>query len=1161
MINFLLGRQTDPLQDKMLTAAVKHYRQHPQKETFVIVPNHIKFTTEVRTMNYLAKRQGQKETAVKNLHVLSFSRLAWFFLKDAAQGLPTPLDDAASAMLLSRIIKENKDDLLLFKTVTINSGLVKQLYQTILQIHAGNLQLDDLAQADLKEETKKKIHDLRIIYGAFMDAIAGRFSTKNEIQLQLNKLLAKKQDLQKASFFFSDFSHFTLQEQLTIKILMRKAENVTLAFKTKDGALHLKAAAGDYDYVVQTTIGRLLKYAKQQQLAYQIKSYPIAPQSSSASVLNAVWTHTLPAGTASLNNVQLVKADSRYAEAYFVVRTIYQQVALAHYRYRDFLVLAPDLHEYETYLLPIMRQNGVPYFNDLQQEMKYHPLVVLIENLANLLQRPLQTRSLLTILKTKLLVPDWYQDMAAYNRDVDELENFVLAHGINHQLWRRHFTDYLNAQIIHLDKLPEEVARIDKLRAFLVSRISKLLQALTKEKDAKKAVTLFFNFLTENGVAKRLDAWRQQASKAGDLQLAEQPEQLWSLLLQLLQDYLLLKPASFTAEDFFTMLLSAFKEATFSQIPSTLDAVNLSEIGMVQKPGYQQVFIIGATSTSLPRIEKTPAFLSSENLADLQANFSSNAYLEDQQQLNNLDQNYQFGLALSLARDRVYISYPVLNAANEQLRPSLFYERLRQAGATEMSQHDLPEKLNELLSFLTNARSSLGYLNYLAQTNPSQEINRLLTLSKQYAPDKLAQITKARHFDNQPEDIGPKLAQALYGPDLNSSVSQLETFYQNAYEYFLIYGLQLKKRMTNDFDVIQAGNYFHETFDRLVKELTARHLNLADIDRQQLHSLLSQARQNMQQEGRYQQLMNQPFNQYLFHCLDQTTETVANNWRQNLQETPLRAKYSELSFGAGNPVHGLNLAVPALAGNHHVRLRGKMDRVDLAAWPQANQVLAQVIDYKSSAKKFDLSLFYNGISLQMISYLDVLQKNKAFFAGQKPLALLGAFYQTITRQLNRLNSKQMIASDLRVKKDELDSQGRLMYRGIIASAPARLQAAEPSLKTAGQGSTLYVGLKSKKKGGFSWPRNSSFSDQELNLLLRYDEYLLKQAGQSILGGQLKLNPYRSGKGISALTYSDFRDIFFFDAMLAQNRYHEIKHMDKKELLSAIKKVLSRKEGQ
>lgn len=1160
MIKILTGRQTDPLQEKILEEAVRNYQQHPEHKTFIIVPNHIKFTTEVRAINKLAISKNQSETAVKNLHVLSFSRLAWFFLKDAEQGLPTQLDDAASAMLLTHIVEQEKDKLTIFENS--NTGLINQLYSTILQIYDGNVNLEDIDEDSLDQETKSKVHDLRIIYDAFIKEIAGKFSTKNEVQVQLNEILAKNKNLGNTSFYFCDFSHFSLQETLTIKLLMRKAKNVVLAFKTRLGDINPQAEEGDYDYVIQQTISRFTSFLQERKMEYTVNSFPLSPKPTKREILNSLWTEAI-SKTDDLNQVQLVKADSRYAEAYFVARTIYQQVALSNYRYHDFLILAPDLKEYETYLTPILRQNKIPFFNDLQQEMKYHPLVVLIENLFNLHDlkgNPFTTSSMLAILKTHLLIPSWYKEEAEYIHDVDELENFVLAHGINHGLWRKKFSDFVNAEVIRLDKMDEEVAKIDRLRGYLVDKVTNLFEKLAQEKDSQKALTIFFDFLTENGIAARLEKWRDEANDAGDLQQAQQPEQLWDLLIQLLSDYLMINPEEFNMDEFFNMLINAFKEANFSQIPSTLDAVNLSEIGMVQTSGYKQVFIIGATSGNLPAIQKMPGFLTTENLAQLQDSFSSDSYLEDNQQLNNLDQNYQFGLSLALAQDRVYVSYPVLNASNETLNSSIYYQRLSDYGAREFEQHDLPEKMQDLLSFITNADASLGYLAYMNSLAKSSAITKLLQLTQKVLPQKTDSVLDASQFDNQPEDIGEELATKLYGENLNSSVSQLETFYKNSYEYFLTYGLRLRRRFENEFDVIQAGNYFHETFDRLVKQLNKRHLDLADLNSTELESMLNSVREVMKDEGKYAQLMNDPFNQYLFKCLDHTTSKVAHNWRKSLTKTPLRAKYSELSFGVGERLKGLSFAVPDLSGNHHVDLRGKMDRVDLANFADKDQVLAQVIDYKSSAKKFDLGMFYNGIALQMVSYLDVLANNNRFFAGSDQLSLLGAFYQTVTRQLERLNSDKLIDSSMNLRQAATDSKPKLMYNGIISNDPDILTEAEPLLEgSTKQVSELYTGVKTKAKGGFSLPANRSFSEEEIELLLEYDEYLIKEASSQILSGKISLNPYKYGKSQNALTYSDFKDIFFFDAMLRQNQYHEISNMKKKDLLAKIKERLGRED--
>ena len=92
------------------------------------------------------------------------------------------------------------------------------------------------------------------------------------------------------------------------------------------------------------------------------------------------------------------------------------------------------------------------------------------------------------------------------------------------------------------------------------------------------------------------------------------------------------------------------------------------------------------------------------------------------------------------------------------------------------------------------------------------------------------------------------------------------------------------------------------------------------------------------------------------------------------------------------------------------------------------------------------------------------------------------------------------------------------------------------------------------------PRDRNFSDEEIQLLLKYDEYLIKLASKQILSGQVKLNPYRYDKSKNALTYSDYRDIFFFDVKMNQNQYHEINKISKKDFLTAIKDRLGEGEA-
>lgn len=1149
MITILTGRQTDPMQEKILEAAINSYKQHPERKTFIIIPNHIKFTTEVRAINKLANVNQQEEASTSNLQVLSFSRLAWYFLKDQEQGLQPVLDDAACSMIIAQILQEENDHLTLLKNNT-NTGVWKQIYQTILKIQNSNLPLADIASANLDPETAGKIHDLKIIYQDFMQKISGRFVTKDEIELQLNSALAEEKDLNKMDFFFCDFSHFSLQEILTIQLLFLHAHNVTLAFKTQNGSIQ-KKEKGDYDFVVQQTIAKLIKFLQTRNLSYQTRKIPLPQKMTAADKLNAQWSKlSFSHDDDAIRSVQLVAADSRYSEAYFAVRTIYQQVALKKYRYRDFLILAPNLHEYETYLLPILRQNNIPYFDDLQQEMKYHPLVILIENLAELINNPLNTSSILAIMKTQLLIPDFYRDVDSYRHDVDELENFVLAHGINHHLWKKECREFTQAQSIKLDQLAEEIGKIDKLRNFFVNKLSNLLAKLEQEKDPQRAVSIFFDFLVKMGVPQVLEQWRQKAIADNDLQKAQQPEQLWQLLLQLLQDYLLLVKNSFSPSDFFQMLVSAFQEATFSQIPASLDAVNLSETGMVQTDNYAQVFILGASSSALPQIKKEPSFLTPENISALSQFSTADSYLEDEQELNNLSQKYQFGNILALANERVYLSYPVLDAANERLTPSIYFNDLKAMGAPVFAQHDLPAKKSDILSFMTNAHASMSYLAYLQSSANSPESQELINLASEKEAKEKQDLQNALAFSADPVDIGPKLAQKLYGKQLETSVSQLETFYANSEEYFLTYGLKLHKRATNQLDLIQAGNYFHESLDHLLKAAQRQKINLSQLSGPELLKLLQKVQKQILLKDNYQQLRNDSFNQYLFSRLEKTTARLAQHWQSNMQKSKLEPIYSELAFGPGQDLSGLDFK---LDQDREVKLRGKIDRVDLLN--TETQVLGQVIDYKSSAKNFDLSMFFNGLNLQMLSYLDILAQHPEFFSKQADLKLVGGFYQTVTAKLNKLNAKSSISASLKVKGDQEDSLNRLEYTGLINNDPNILLAADPELNGPSENSTIYSGVRKRKNGNLTLPRNRNFSDKELQLLLAFDEYLIKKAAENILAGKINLNPYRLDSQKTALTYSDFKDIFFFDIKLGVNRYHNISNMTKAELMTKIKEIL------
>lgn len=1156
MINFLVGRQSANIQQEIINEMVEHYRANAHQMHFLIVPNHIKFGTEVAALKTLSARSNREEVSVKNFQVLSFSRLAWYFLKEAGQNILPGLTDAAAQMLIRQIMSEHQSELLLYDKVKLNQGTISQVYQSISELKTNNLTTPNLVAVvnDIKnQETSAKLHDLSLIMELFNQEIESKFSTKNDTLNLLNEVLATSDLLRDSQFYFSDFSSFSSQETTTVKILLQQAGNVSLGFKTQ--TCRIKESAPkmtDYDWNVQRVIHELMHFTRNKKLSYRIESAELTATSQSIKLLNKFWTgeqQHLDATERALvkQSLQLVKADSRYSEAYFVAHTIYQQVALNNARYADFLVLAPNLSSYETYLGPILEQLDIPYFNDLQKEMKYHPLVIMIEALADLNRHHLNTDSLISIFKTGLILPaNLDAEHALYL--TDQLENFVLKYGINHQRWHTDFKTLLDLKVAESESV-ELVKELNDFKNYVLRAVESLLECLSTTTDTREVLTEFYQFLDDNDVPKRLEEWRDQANAADNLQLAQQPEQVWQTLNQLLNDYLTINPVNFDRDSFFETLITGFSTATFAQIPSTLDAVTISEMGMAQTNEYQQCFIIGATSGDLPATKSTPKFLNSENITDLNRLLPDEKQITDSTVDNNCIQAYQFGQNLLLGRMRVYLSYPLINAENKALKPSMYFTKLMNAlGVTEANlyhQTDLPATTGgNIIGFLTKPLNSAGYLAYLLKHTSNNMAQSLLQVAQNsddaLVTGKINRLLMAQNFINRSVDLTTAEANALFGNKIYTSVSQLETYYENPYEYFLKYGLRLRERDENEFDQIQTGNYFHEIFDLLVKNLTANHLDLGAIKHTHLMQALQQITSRLKEEQQFKFFLAEPTNRYLASQLDQTATEVVNNWVAKLQRTPLRPAFSELTFGQGSHLKGLNYDFDG----HQIMLRGKIDRIDLAT--VNNTTYAQIVDYKSSTKEFDLNSFYNGLALQMVSYLKVLMQNKAYFTTGTSIIPVGAFYQTISRKPDKFGTKK-INPDFTLHDFEHDFILNSRLDGLILNDPGMLSIVEPDLN--GQ-STIYKSVQGTSKG-IKLPKNKNYTSEQLKLIFDYTDYLIKLAGRNILAGKFPIAPFKYG-ALTGMQYSNYKEIMMFDAMLQENQYKKIQKKDSSELFNQMK---------
>lgn len=114
-------------------------------QVFYIVPDHIKFDAELSMIKEVGILQVEAESkiAMTKLQVFSFTRLAWYLLKDKAIIARPGLSKVGLAMLVQKILVEHQEELLLFRAEAHHKGFVEQLVDLFQEFRQGAIEPED----------------------------------------------------------------------------------------------------------------------------------------------------------------------------------------------------------------------------------------------------------------------------------------------------------------------------------------------------------------------------------------------------------------------------------------------------------------------------------------------------------------------------------------------------------------------------------------------------------------------------------------------------------------------------------------------------------------------------------------------------------------------------------------------------------------------------------------------------------------------------------------------------------------------------------------------------------------------------------------------------------------------------------------------------------
>ncbi|MBO0589516.1 helicase-exonuclease AddAB subunit AddB [Sporosarcina sp. E16_8] len=1121
----------------------------------VIVPDQMSFSME----HSLSVNFGLK--GIIRAQVLTFKRLAWRVLQETGGITRKEIDGFGYRMLVRSVLEDNRDQFKLFRQAASKRGFTEQIgdllkefsrycldHQTMSNLH------DTLASKGAPRTLLDKAEDLSLLLTKIEEKL-GTTYVDSEGHLALLASQIHHSDLLKgADIYLDGFENFTSREYEIVTELMKHANRLTVVLPM-EGALTGFADHELFFNPVRTSL-KLRELARAESVEVE-EDIHLADspryQNEDLKHFEAEFDHYPAKQQPSGGNIVLVEAANRRAEIHSVARTI-RELMIAGKRYKDISILYRQPEKYDELIETIFPHYDIPVFISQKKPMLHHPLIEFSRSVLEAVTTGWSYETVFRAVKTDLFFP--HRETKLLWRDrADRLENYVLAHGIYGQRWfddsRWRVKKYRGLEMYTDIQTDEERAMERELlviRDEIRDPLADFEKQLKRSKTGRDVAEALFLFMENLHVYDKIIDLRAEEERAGRLLGATEHEQAWNGWINVLDQFVLMfGDKKMDAVEAARILDEGFDSLEFARIPPSLDQVTVSTVEVSSLMDIDAVFVIGVNDGVMPKRVDNEGLLSD---ADREWFSEIGFELAPTSKLKLMDETFMAYRAFTAPREKLYVSYPVADEEGKALIPSLYISRIAQmlpGTATKIAVTDpseLPLEANQF-DYISHPRSALPYVSMkLKEAELSGVFEREWRAVMAYYDEDpywssvISHIIRPMNEKNGTERLRPEITEGLYGESFVSSVSRIESYYSCPFQHYASFGLGLRERTEFTLEAPAIGDLFHAALKWVSDETMRLDKSWAELTREECWKLARAAVEDISPYFFNRILLST--NRYVYikrklmHIIQRTIFSLSTQ----AKSTVFKPVAIEAGFGPGEELPALE--IPLRRGDS-MKLRGRIDRVDATEIGGKNYV--RVVDYKSSAKSLDLTEVYYGLSLQMMTYLDVALENADEWLGihADPAGIL---YMHIHNPMIRSGSELTpalleaeIAKSYKMRGYLLDNQDVVI--GMDAAIGRSSAIVPASIKTDG-----------------TFAKTSKvLSADDLQMMRSFVRTRHQKAGDAMLAGDTRVYPYKL-KNKMPCEFCSYRSVCQYDQTDPAAQHRSYAEMDPEISLDKMRKEVA-----
>ncbi|MGG1877679.1 helicase-exonuclease AddAB subunit AddB [Paenibacillus cisolokensis] len=1147
-VQFLIGRSGSGKSTAIRQAIAERLKGNPSGSPMILlVPEQGSFEAEYALV------ASDDVRGTMRAQVLSFRRLAYRVMQETGGAAKVAVSEEGKRMLLYKILRRRKEELNLFKDSGEQLGFVGKLSELYTElkrycVDAGCIeeQLERLsAPGNGSPLLQRKLEDILKVYRDFELEISRLYMDEEDTLATLAEGMSASEYMRGAEVWIDGFNGFTPQEYRVLSELIRHAGSVTVAL-TLDKPYAEGTAPHELDLFHPAAVTYIKLKGIAHELGVETKDHVLRPDPLPRFQDRPVLAHVesgydrkvrwqgKPVALDGSDGLLLYAASHRRAEIEGALREMLRLVREEGARFREMAVFVRNMNEYEHLAGPLFQEYGIPYFLDQKRSELHHPVVEFLRSALDIIVRRWRYEDVFRCIKTDLVLP---LDGSLSREDMDKLENFVLASGIQGSRWTdgRPWRGVPSLSLedgedaySRADSVDEGHQLIERCRAALAAPLLSFEKRLKKAGTAKEQCTAVYLLMEELAIPEKLELLSRAALEAGRPEEAREHRQVWSAVLDLLDQIVEMMGSEKLGTELFAGVLdTGLTELTMGLVPPALDQVLIGSMDRTRAGGVKYAFLLGMNEGVVPAQFQDAGVLTEQERTSLE---QAGVELAPGIARKLLDERFLIYRALTSASMQLWVSYPAADDEGKPLLPSEVIRHLKRMFRVE--EGALPPRPHGGLSadeqerYAVHPGKSLAYLTArLREWMNGERIPDLWWHVYNWFAEQpewrgsLERMLTSLQYTNEARRLGQETSKQLYGTKLRTSVSRMERFVACPFSHFASHGLKLRERQLYRLQAPDIGQLFHAALSSMAQKFQAQHRSWGQLTPEEC---LREAEETVERLAPMLQgeiLLSSKRYGYIKRKL----KNIVGRASVILGEQARRGHFEpvglELDFGPGQPLPPLTFQLP---GGVTMEIVGRIDRVDMARGE--NGLLLRVIDYKSSQTDLRLHEVYYGLSLQMLTYLDVLLTFAEDWLGEHALpggTLYFHVHDPVLQSANGMAPEQAAEELLK----------RFKMKGLLLADREAVSLMDSYLE---KGHSAILPVAVKADGSF-YSSAAVATPEQWDVLLSAVRDNIQTIGARITGGDVAIEPYRIQQE-TACTFCPYRPVCQFDEAIEGSDY-------------------------